>query len=258
MNAPDSAVPPSPDGGAPPARAAWPRRPQRLAIAVVAELVDRIVGAEYPEGRALPVEGVLCDMFAVSRTVIREAVKSLEAMRLVTVQQGHGTRVRRFEEWDLLDPVVLAATVRHDAELSILDDLIDVRRSLEAQMSGQAAARATTAQMAGIETAMAKLYDEVTNPTSYLQADLDFHDTIMAASGNRLGRAIIHTMNAEAFRSLRYVGVPTRQDCEDSNIAHQVVCDRLVARDADGAAKAMDDHILASWLKRRPAGRARS
>jgi DNA-binding FadR family transcriptional regulator len=186
--------------------------------------------------------------------VIREAVKSLEAMRLVTVQQGHGTRVRRFEEWDLLNPVVLAATVRHDAELSILDDLIDVRRSLEAQMAGQAAARATPEQMAGIEAAMAALYDEVSHPAKYLQADLQFHDLIMAASGNRLGRAIIHTVNAEAFRSLRYIGEPTRQDCEDSNVAHQAVCDELVARDARGAAQAMNDHILGSWLKRRPNG----
>src|SRR4051794_3685126 len=72
----------------------WPRRPQRLATAVVEDLVDRIVGGELPTGSALPIEPVLCEMFAVSRTVIREAVKSLEAMQLVTVQQGQGTTVR--------------------------------------------------------------------------------------------------------------------------------------------------------------------
>jgi len=227
-----------PDGS--PEAAAWPRRPQRLATAVVADLVDRIVGAEFTEGTALPIEPVLCERYAVSRTVIREAVKALEAMRLVRVLQGHGTTVRRFEDWDLLTPVVLAATVRHDAELSILEDLIDVRCTLESQMARQAAGRATDASC------------ENADPARYLKADLDFHDAIMAASGNRLGRAIIHNINAEAFRSLRYIGEPTKEECELSNVAHQAVWERIEARDADGASQAMNDHILGSWQRRRP------
>ncbi|MDT4915284.1 MAG: hypothetical protein QOC66_4412, partial [Pseudonocardiales bacterium] len=65
----------------------WPRRPARLATAVVEDLVDRIVGGELPVGSALPTEPVLCEMFSVSRTVVREAVKSLEGMGLVRAQQ---------------------------------------------------------------------------------------------------------------------------------------------------------------------------
>jgi DNA-binding FadR family transcriptional regulator len=75
---------------------AWPRRPQRLATAVIAELVDRIVGGQLAAGSTLPTEPALCATFGVSRTVVREAVKSLEAMRLVKVQQGQGTTLRRW------------------------------------------------------------------------------------------------------------------------------------------------------------------
>jgi len=231
---------------------AWPRRPQRLATAVIAELVDRIVGGQLAAGSTLPTEPVLCETFGVSRTVIREAVKSLEAMRLVKVQQGQGTTLRPFADWDLLNPVVLAATVRHDAELSILEDLIDVRRALEAQMASQAAVRATAEHRVQIEAAMARLMAEVQDPIKYLQADLDFHDAIMTASGNRLGRAAIHTINAEAFRSLRYVGDPTPDDCRESNIAHRAVMEAVLGQDADLAGQAMNDHILGSWHRRRP------
>jgi GntR family galactonate operon transcriptional repressor len=236
-------------GGAGPA---WPRRPQRLATAVVASLVDRIVGGELAQGSTMPTELALCETFGVSRTVIREAVKSLEAMRLAKVQQGQGTTVQEFAEWDLLNPVVLAATVRHDAELSILEDLIDVRRALEAQMAAQAAVRATKEQLTQIKAAMGKLLAEVDNPARYLQADQDFHDAIMAASGNRLGRAAIHTITAEAFRSLRYVGDPSPDDCRESNIAHAAVLEAVVGRDGDKAWEAMDNHILGSWRRRRP------
>lgn len=240
------------DSGSDSTRPAWPRRPQRLATAVVEDLVDRLVASEFASGAVLPTEPALCSSYGVSRTVIREAVKAMESMRLVTVQQGQGTTVRRFEEWDLLNPVVLAATVRHDAELSILEDLIDVRRALEAQMAGQAAEKATAEHLTAIEAAMDGLRGGTQDPAHYLQADLDFHDRIMAASGNRLGRAVIHTINAEAFRSLRYVGDPTPAECELSNVAHEAILARLLARDVEGSGAAMNDHIIGSWHRRRP------
>ncbi|HEY0498795.1 MAG TPA: FCD domain-containing protein [Kutzneria sp.] len=230
----------------------WPRRPRRLATAVVEDLVDRIVGGEISPGSALPIEPVLCEMFSVSRTVIREAVKSLEAMRLVKVQQGQGTTVRETEDWDLLDPVVLAASIRHDAELSILEDLVDVRRALESQMAAQAAERAGAEHLRRIGTALRHVTDEVADASRFYRADLEFHDEIMAASGNRLARAVIRTVNAEAFRSLRYIGDPTLADLEQSNREHRAIYERLIAKDAEGAAAAMDDHIGQSWQKRRP------
>lgn len=244
------------DAGSATALPSWPRRPRRLATAVVEDLVDRVVSGEIPPDSPLPIEPVLCEIFAVSRTVIREAVKSLEAMRLVKVQQGHGTTVRDPEEWDLLNPVVLAASVRHDAEFAILEDLVDVRRALESQMAGQAAVRADERHLARVRTTLEHLLAEVDDTARFFRADLDFHDAIMAASGNRLGRAVIHTINAEAFRSLRYIGEPSRADCEVSNTEHQAIVDCLLAKDPDGAAKAMSDHILGSWHKRRPRARA--
>jgi DNA-binding FadR family transcriptional regulator len=235
----------------------WPRRPPRLATAVVEDLVDRIVGGELHVGSALPIEPVLCEMFAVSRTVIREAVKSLEAMRLVTVQQGLGTTVRDAEDWDLLNPVVLAAFIRHDAELAILEDLVAVRRSLESQMAGQAALRADEEHLRRIRTALDRVHAEERDEARFFRADLDFHYAIMTASGNRLGRAVIQTVNAQAFHSLRYIGEPTPEDFHVSNAEHQAIFDRIAAKDEPGAAHAMDEHILGSWLKRRPGTRVR-
>jgi GntR family galactonate operon transcriptional repressor len=230
----------------------WPRRPPRLATAVVADLVDRIVGGELPPGSGLPIEPILGEMFGVSRTVIREAIKTLEGMRLVRVQQGQGTTVRDVDEWNLLNPVVLAGSVRHDAELAILDDLVRVRSALEGDMAGQAARNADAAHLDAIRAALAKVQAEERDTARFFRADLAFHAAIMAASGNRLGRAVVDTVNAEAFGSMRYVGEPTRADLRQSNVEHEAILDRLVAHDEDGAAIAMSEHILRSWHKRRP------
>ncbi|MGB3762933.1 MAG: FadR/GntR family transcriptional regulator [Ornithinimicrobium sp.] len=231
----------------------WPKRPRRLATVLVEELVDRLVGGEVAAGSTLPTEPVLCETFGVSRTVVREAVKSLETMRLVSVQQGQGTRIRPMADWDLVNPIVLSAAVRHDADNAILEDVVDVRRTLESRMAAQAAAHASPAELDTIEERMADLDSSMDDATAYLKADVAFHDAIMVASRNRLGRAMVHTLTVEAYRSLRYVGDPSTEHIRLTHGAHRRILEAVVAGDSALAAAAMDEHIIDSWQRRRPA-----
>lgn len=230
----------------------WPKRPARMALAVTEDIVDRLVSGEFEAGAALPKEAELCDHYEASRTVIREAVQSVEAMRLVRAQPGLGTLVRPFDEWDLVNPTVLAATIRHDAQLAILEDLVDMRRALESQMAAHAAARASDEQLRAIADACERGIASVAEPSDHLRADLEFHDAVMRASGNRLSRVATHNLFEEALRSLRYLPDSTHDDLLRSNAGHEAIVDRITARDPEGAARAMNDHIVGSWLRRRP------
>ncbi len=231
---------------------AWPKRPARLGAAVVEVLLDRIVSGELEPGALLPNEPRLCEVFSVSRTVIREAVKVLEQKGLVHVKQGQGTRVALTDEWNLLDPMVLEASVRHDKDLRLLDDLVDVRRALESQMARQAAVRATASDKAELERLLDELTVQVVTPELHKLTDLRFHDAIMSASGSRLGQAIVRAIHSEARASDRYVGYPKRSDCEASNVGHRRIYECILAADPEGAAEAVSEHILSSWLARRP------
>ena len=241
----------SPDGFA--ALPAWPKRPARLGAAVVEVLLDRIVSGELEPGALLPNEPGLCEAFSVSRTVIREAVKILEQKGLVHVKQGQGTRVAVPDEWNLLDPMVLEASVRHDKDLRLLDDLVDVRRVLETQMARQAAAKATASDQAELRRLLDQLAVQVITPEVHVLTDLEFHDAIMRASGNRLGQAIVRTIHSEARASDRYTGYPQRSDCEAANVGHRRIYECILAGDSEGAGEAMSEHILSSWLARRRA-----
>ena len=75
----------------------------------------------------------MCEIFGVSRTVIREALKLVEAKGLVRVRQGQGTTVGPTEQWDLLDPLILDAAMRYADTFEILDDVVDVRVGLDAR-----------------------------------------------------------------------------------------------------------------------------
>ena len=99
----------------------------RLGSALVVQLVDDIVGGAYAPGATLPTEADLGAKFGVSRTVVRESVKLLQDKGLIRIVQGKGTLVTDPRSWDLIDDVVLAAVVRHDDTLGILDELVLVR-----------------------------------------------------------------------------------------------------------------------------------
>jgi DNA-binding FadR family transcriptional regulator len=109
----------------------WVRRPANLARALTAELVGRIVRGLHQPGTPLPPEPALCETFSVSRTVVREAVKLLQEKGLVQVRRGSGTIVTPPTTWNMLDELVLAATIAEDETLAILDDLVVTRRLLE-------------------------------------------------------------------------------------------------------------------------------
>ncbi len=119
------------------------QRGDRLGSALVVQLVDDIVGGVYAPGATLPTEGDLGAKFGVSRTVVRESVKLLQDKGLIRIVQGKGTLVTDPRSWDLIDDVVLAAVVRHDDTLGILDELVLVRAALEREMASAAAERAT-------------------------------------------------------------------------------------------------------------------
>lgn len=226
-------------------------RPTRLAIPVVAMLVDRIVGGTIPSGALLPPEPVLSASFGVSRSVIREAVKMLEEKGLARARQGQGTTVAPADEWNLLDPVVLDAAIRHDDTLQTLDDLVEVRIALECHMVRAAALRMTSADLEELRRILGQLESEIADEERYKETDTRYHDFILRCSGNRIGRSIIRSIHPYARASSRYSPPADDEDIRESHRGHVAIYERLAARDAEGAAVALEQHIAGSWTLRK-------
>lgn len=232
---------------------AVPRRRQRLAQAVVSNMIDTVVSGAARVGAALPPEPALAQSFGVSRSTVREAVKLLEAKGLVEIRHGLGTVVRPQDDWNLLEPDVLAAAVRHENGLVVLDELVRVRAALESMLVVRAATHASDDDLGEIASLHAQMAAEIGTPGAFIESDVLFHDRIMRAAGSRLARPIVRTVHAEARTSALYSGSPTSEDCRISNEEHAEILARLVARDSAGAADALDAHITRAWERRRPA-----
>ncbi len=230
---------------------AWARRPANLARAITAELVGRIVRGLHPPGTPLPPEPALCETFSVSRTVVREAVKLLQEKGLVQVRQGSGTIVTPPTTWDMLDEFVLAATIADDDTLAFLDDLVVTRRLLESDMANVAARIADAVTVERLRDLVDRMDELVDDHVTYEEHDRAFHDTVMQASGNRIARGVVKSLESQVIHTARYVGRTERALCVASNLGHRRVYERIAAHDSDGAAEAMFTHITDAWLVRR-------
>lgn len=156
---------------------------------LVHELGVRIMSGELAPGSAIDPEG-LAEEFAVSRTVVREALKVLTAKGLVGARPRFGTYVEDRGNWQLLDPEVMQWRTAREPDHRLVTELGEVRLVIEPAAARMAAERRTPAELERIGTACDRLdlayRDGAPDRPDHTEADLEFHRAVLAASGNEL------------------------------------------------------------------------
>lgn len=227
------------------------RRPARFASVIVEELAHRIISGQLGEGEVLPTEPILCEEFGFSRTVVREGLKVLEGRGLVRVEQGRGTTVQPRSTWDLLDPEVLRIALEYDDDLSLLDDLISVRRVLEREMAAAAAGRLTGSELeelSGLIEQMESLYGDYDR---FRTADQAFHSIIMRASGNQIGMTIVRVIHRYGSVRPSLATATSKASLRKTTTEHRAILEALAAGDGELAGERVSKHIEAQWGDRK-------
>ncbi len=236
-------------------RAHLKQRPARLASVIFEALGDQIIGGVLPAGNVLPTEPALCEEFGFSRTVVREGLKLLEGRGLVRVEQGRGTTVQPRSSWDLLDPDVLRMGLAYDHDMSLLDDLMTVRRVLEREMAAAAAGRLSDGELielAGLVESMELVYDDYDR---FRALDNAFHEIVMRASGNEIGLTIVRVIHRHGGITPPLAATPvSKAALKRTGVEHRAILDALAAGDGRLAGSLVSSHIEARWAerKRRP------
>lgn len=145
----------------------------------------KILTGEYPVGHRLPAEAELIEQLKVSRTALREGLRTLSAKGLVVSRKRLGTLVSEPSKWNLLDVDVLSWMDKTAIHSDFLHQVGEARLIFEPQAARLAARRATAAQVAEIERAFFAMKSAV-GQTDRIDADLAFHVGILAASQNHV------------------------------------------------------------------------
>ena len=231
-------------------------RKRNLFSHVVEELGSRIVRGDFAANAALPNEADLGQEFGASRSVIREAVKSLAAKGLLESRTRTGIRVLAPIQWNLLDPEVLAWRYSSMRPADFFREIFEVRGLIEPEAAALAAGRATDAEVTEIAQAFGEM-EAVDQPgASAIDADLRFHHAVLAGAHNDLllqmgnligvGLLVSYRLSSDSYS----VFLPF----------HAEVANSIVKRDHQAARAAMTSLLTETrkYLDARLASRSRS
>ncbi|WP_045732087.1 FadR/GntR family transcriptional regulator [Pseudarthrobacter chlorophenolicus] len=213
-------------------------------VGVVAdELLDRIIDGEFPPGSTVPGEHELSARHEVSRMTVREAMKTLQALQILSVERGRGTFVNPLNRWTSLEAVLRAASEgKNEAEASV--QLIELRRMLETGACELAAGRISEADTESLFAYIAamKAAHAINDVTSFVEADLAFHDVILRASGNVFVSVLFEPLHRVLEkRRAETSAVPAIQEHAIGH--HQNIAEALQSGDATRSRLAMDAHM---------------
>ena len=161
-------------------------RKRNLFAQTVHLLGSRIVGGDYRPGDTLPNEAELCRVLGASRSVVREAVKSLASKGLLESRTRTGTRILPSSHWNLLDTDVLGWRYTSMPRAQFFRELFEIRRMIEPQAAALAAERADDADLEAIGSAYRDMQAARHDSEAAIDADIRFHRAILAAGHNDL------------------------------------------------------------------------
>ena len=204
----------------------------------LALLGGQIVAGQYPPGTAIPPEPTLCEAFGVSRTVVREAVKSLVAKGLLVTGPKLGTRVLPEDQWNWFDPDVVQWKGTEGLSREFLRELQELRRVVEPAGVRLAAERADAHDIAEIESAYAGMKQAIEFGGDYVSHDLRFHQGLLRACHNRMVVQMSKALGALLRTSFEIS--TTRPDGPASSLhLHRAVLDAVIARSPAKAERAI-------------------
>ncbi|MEV7973732.1 FCD domain-containing protein [Cellulomonas sp. NPDC089187] len=199
----------------------------------------QITSGELTPGSALTLDGIQ-QRFGISRTVAREAMRSLEHLGLVTSRRRVGLVVRPAQDWAVFDPQVIRWRLAGPHRVTQLRSLTELRAAVEPVAAASAAWNADGDQADRLVTLAARLraLGEAGDSAEFLAVDIEFHRLILCASGNEMFGALTDVV-AEVLAGRTRHGLMPHHPREEALSAHEAVAAAIRARDPEAAEAAM-------------------
>ena len=233
-------------------------KPTRGADKIISSISTKISNGALKSGDRLPSEAKLCEEFAVSRTVIREAIQQLKAIGVIQTITGSGSYITDGDLLGLKNSLEFFSIMTGDTSSWL--ELLELRVLLESSCARKLAGDGFTEEgLAKLQYAYDQQVANQDNTLLFSELDVKFHQALTAASGNKIIAAVLSSLEnlQKKFSKETYLekdgDVLTERNLEE----HLAIVRAIESRDPDLAEKAMKDHLdetrkfLLQYIERR-------
>ncbi|MBL7013842.1 MAG: FadR family transcriptional regulator [Candidatus Marinimicrobia bacterium] len=211
---------------------------QKLYKNIVNQIRKMILSGELKKGDQLPSERDMAQQFGVSRTAVREAIKSLSEIGLIDIMVGRGTFVAN----NTADRIVESVNLLLDVEKVVKEDLHFARKVLEAPIAKLAAENRTQENIDQLQFLIEKMEKSKNHTKKFIEVDMEFHVELAKASGNSafvvLTQAIMQILRSDLTFVLNF-----QDQTETALVHHKEILKNIVNQDIEGAELAMQSHM---------------
>ncbi len=205
----------------------------------VAKQIQRlIVEGLLKPGDKLPPERELAETFQVSRSSVRDAIRTLEMLGLVEPRQGEGTVVREVSDDALVNPLFTLLVRKRE----LVGELLDVRKMIEPPLAARAAAHASTEEIAYLEDILRRQEEKVHRGELAIEEDSEFHYTIARAAKNSVVLKVLDVL-MDLLRESRERSLQVEGRLQRSFAGHRRILSAIKRGDAPAAEAAMHGHL---------------
>lgn len=218
---------------------------ETLSSRVSRELIRSIVSGRFTPGALLPTEEQFCSNFGVSRSVVREAMKTVTGLGMARSRQGQGTVVLPSTSWNNFSADLIQARRDTGAIHDVLAEVLELRRIVEVQAAGLAAVRANDENLDRMADLIEHMRATVGDAAEFNRLDVQFHDEIFRATSNHLIVSLFDLLHPVLYAAREVsVGSQPQRASMDQTVAEHVTILRRVRESAVGLAqKAMEEHL---------------
>jgi DNA-binding FadR family transcriptional regulator len=204
---------------------------------VVDKITNSIINGELADGEILPSENRLCEIFGVSRSILREGMRVLVAKGLVEVKQGHGSFVR-LPQVHIPEEAIRNYLMTNPFSLQ---QLVEIRSPIETEVARLAAERREEKHLLPLRKTLQTMKNPKNGVDAYADADEAFHKSIIDASGNPLFgimiRSIMGNLHLSRQLAIRHFGI------EVVIREHEEVYEAIRDRQPANAVRKMKKHM---------------
>lgn len=218
-----------------------PRRPA-AGVAAVSAIKNYIVENRLRPGDPLPTETHLQEILGVSRSSVREALRTLQSLDIVEIAHGRGMTVGALSFAPMVEAVVFRARLNAEDDLATLREVVAVRESLDLTLGPELIEHYRGSDLPELRQLVEDMRAQVAFGETFQDSDCAFHTQLLSATSNTLLQQLSMAFWDVHMASIPYLDLPEASDISDTVEAHGQIVDALVAGDLEAYAEAVHTH----------------